>query len=171
MKLYIINLIWSRQCWRPASSVSGRTPAVSSSAQVNGENVCVLRNISLGNQEEIFLKTLQDSESFPSSFPYALSQQLPGTDTSTPPLCTPRCNRLLSVCSAYKVTAISSQTRTWPQQPIHLGFFGDEILQDCRHQTSRRKCADYAASGRCSSTPPKALEWAPERKLLYSIIS
>lgn len=98
MKLYIINLIWSRQCWRPASSVSGRIPAVSSSAWVNGENVCTY-------QEQIFLKTLQDSKSFPSSFPYALSQQLPGIHTPLN-LSAHLGARLLFVSSASKITVL-----------------------------------------------------------------
>lgn len=48
MNLYIINLIWSRQCWRPASSVSGGIPAVSSSAQGNWISACIKKKYSEG---------------------------------------------------------------------------------------------------------------------------
>lgn len=113
MKLYIINLIWSRQCWRPASSVSGRTPAVSNSAQGNAQNVREY-------QEEMYLKALQDSESLPSFFSYTLPNRLPAIYT---PLCVSASlgvRILFCIFQLRDTCPTSSQTTTCPYWPIHL---------------------------------------------------
>lgn len=112
--LYIINLIWSRQCWRPASSASGGIPAVSSSAQGNWISACI--------KKKYFLRIQS-----PSPLLFPLHYQNNWLDSYTTPwLCMSRSNTLLSLSSAYKMTVPPSLTQGpgpihW--RSIHWRFF------------------------------------------------
>lgn len=113
MNLYIINLIWSRQCWRPASSVSGGIPAVSSSAQGNRISACI--------KKKYFLRIQNPS---PLLFPMHYQSNCLGFICPSMALHAQEQHTPFFVFCLQDDCATFSHTRAWSQQPIHLRVFG-----------------------------------------------
>lgn len=138
--------------------MSGGIPAVSSSAWVNGESVCMY-------QEEIFPTTLRDSESSHFSFFLRTLRATAWDPYLTPTLCMLRCKTPL--CIFCLLTPESLPIMQGPKGPF-VWVLGDGFLQDCLYQTKGRRCPDYEGSGRYGSLHPRAQEWTLKRITVLS---